>query len=132
MFKCIYCKKEVKEDGYIGTKNRNHCPNCLYSQHLDESIPGDRKSKCKGKMISIGLSFKREKLDKYGKKKVGEIMIVHKCEKCGYISTNRIAGDDNPNEIMKVFESSIKEQIEGTTMLTEKDRKEVKEQLFGR
>jgi hypothetical protein len=132
MFKCFNCKKEVKENGYIGTKNRNHCPFCLFSQHLDENIPGDRKSKCKGKMIPIGLSFKKGKVDKYGKEKVGELMIIHKCEKCGDISKNRIASDDNPDEIMKIFESSKEKQISSIEILTEKDREEVKKQLFGK
>lgn len=31
---------------------RNHCPNCLYSLHLDMK-PGDRKSSCKGLMKPI-------------------------------------------------------------------------------
>jgi len=131
MFKCINCKKEVKEDGYIGTRNRNHCPYCLYSQHLDENIPGDRKSKCKGKMTPIGLTFKKRKVDKYGKEKVGEIMIIHKCEKCNAVSTNRIAGDDNPDEIVKILENSKDKKIDGVEILTEKDKKEVKKQLFG-
>ena len=83
-------------------------------------------------MIPIGLSFKKEKVDKYGKEKVGELMIIHKCEKCGDISKNRIASDDNPDEIMKIFESSKEKQIDGIKILTEKDREEVKKQLFGK
>ena len=57
-------------------------------------------------------------------------MIVHRCEKCGAVSTNRIAGDDNPNEIMKIFESSKEKQISSIEILTEKDRERVKKQLF--
>ena len=59
-------------------------------------------------------------------------MIVRRCERCGAVSTNRIAGDDNPNEIMKIFESSKEKQIDGIKILTEKDREEVKKQLFGK
>jgi len=132
MFKCINCKKEISESGSIGTRNRNHCPHCLFSQHLDENIPGDRMSKCKGVMIPAALTLKKEKIDKYGRKKTGEIMIVHKCNKCGKISTNRIAGDDNPNEILNVLEKSVNLNIDGIKILTDNDKEEVKNQLFGK
>lgn len=131
MFKCINCKKEITEKGNIGTKNRNHCPHCLYSQHLDENIPGDRKSNCMGVMIPIALTFKKEKIDKYGKSKKGEIMIVHQCEKCKAISVNRIAGDDDPDVIMHVFEKSLNNTINNYQVLTEEHREELQKQLFG-
>ena len=30
MYTCINCKTKVREEGDIGTKNRNHCPFCLH------------------------------------------------------------------------------------------------------
>ena len=67
-----------------GTRNRNHCPFCLCSSHVDVSV-GDRQSTCRGVMHPIGKLYKKD----------GEEMLVHKCEKCGFIRKNRIAGDDD-------------------------------------
>lgn len=121
MFKCKNCGKDVETEGYVGTKNRNHCPYCLYSVHLDRDIPGDRKERCKGLMKPIGITFKSLKKDKYGKERIGEIMIVHKCSQCGVISNNRIAGDDSVEEILKIAKAT----------LDAKELKEVQRQLLG-
>lgn len=115
--KCLNCKKEFTDNGNIGTKNRNHCPYCLYSQHLDESVPGDRKSKCYGLMKPIGIVFKNGKVDRYGKKRIGEVMIVHNCTKCGHTSYNRVASDDNSDAILQLAD--------------DKNKDEVRRQLFG-
>lgn len=118
-FKCENCGFLVKTLDTIGTRNRNHCPKCLYSKHVDEKVPGDRKSNCLGKMKPTDIAFKKEKKDKYGNKKQGEIMIVHKCERCKHISKNRIAGDDNNRKIMEICKN--KENLE-----------EVKMQIYGK
>lgn len=132
MFICQNCKKRVNTDIIIGTKNRNHCPYCLYSVHLDEKIPGDRMSNCKGLMEPIGLKQKRMKTDKYGKSVGGELMLVHRCNKCGVISTNRIAGDDSETKLIEVFEKCLaNENLKNDNFLKECDREEVKRQLFG-
>jgi len=132
MFVCINCKKEINENENIGTRNRNHCPHCLFSQHLDSNIPGDRESTCKGQMEPIALTFKKGKTDKYGNFKQGELKIVHKCKKCKYISLNRIAGDDDPVEILKIFNKSSNLTVEGLSTLKENDLVELKTQLFGK
>lgn len=132
MFVCNNCRKKVKDDENIGTKNRNHCPFCLFSEHLDENIPGDRKSTCKGKMEPIALTFKKGITDKYGNFKQGETMIVHKCKKCNKLSSNRIAGDDNPDEILKLFNNSSSLNIKGINTLKQNDLVELKTQLYGK
>jgi len=121
MFKCKNCGKDVETEGYIGTRNRNHCPFCLYSVHLDRNVPGDRKEKCMGLMKPVGITFKKLKKDKYGKEKTGEIMIVHRCSKCGVVSKNRIAGDDSTKVILEI----------GKETLDRNELKEVKRQLVG-
>lgn len=135
-FKCDHCQNWVYLKA-IGTKNRNHCPFCLWSKHVD-SLTGDRKSGCEGIMVPIGLTFKKEGVDKYTKKaKQGELMLVHQCANCGKISINRIAGDDDPSAIMRVFNCSlkiplnIKKELEkqGIDLLKEEDRKEIEKQL---
>jgi len=82
-FICINCGKKVFLQA-PGTHNRNHCPFCLYSLHVDIES-GDRKSPCGGKMAPIGKYYKPD----------GEEVLVHKCEKCGFVRYNRIAGDDS-------------------------------------
>lgn len=82
-FTCAFCGKKVDLSA-PGTKNRNHCPFCLHSLHVDIAS-GDRKSACNGIMSPIGKFFKDD----------GEEMIVHKCNKCGFVRWNRVAGDDS-------------------------------------
>jgi len=63
-------------------------------------------------MEPIGLSFKDEGADKYGKKIQGEIMIVHKCQKCEKETKNRIAGDDDTGAIMGLCDKENKDEVE--------------------
>jgi len=93
-FTCVVCQRYVmplKNGSY-----RNHCPFCLSSLHVDDKLPGDRKSVCHGVMQAQGLRFN-------GKK---NWQIVHKCIKCGSVKINKIAeGDvqsDNWMEIIRL------------------------------
>jgi hypothetical protein len=122
----------------MGTAHRNHCPFCLWSKHVDDRIPGDRKSSCFGAMKPIGLTFKHEGIDKYGKKRQGEIMIVHHCTLCEKININRIAGDDDEKIILSLLDTSqIPENISisvsqsNITLLSTQHKEEVTKQLFG-
>jgi len=74
-----------------GTKNRNHCPHCLFSVHLD-NLPGDRNASCGGEMAPIAVSSRED----------GEWMLVHRCHKCGTLHVNRVAGDDNAVALMQL------------------------------
>jgi hypothetical protein len=87
-FVCKHCKREVSAETY-GTRQRNHCPYCLWSLHLDES-PGDRRSPCHSLMEPIGIWVKRD----------GEWAVIHRCCACGVLRTNRVAGDDDPWAMM--------------------------------
>lgn len=82
-FICSHCEKAVVPL-YSGGTNRNHCPYCLWSKHVDLKI-GDRRSGCRGEMEPIGIWVKKNR----------EWAIIHRCAKCGFIRTNRIAADDN-------------------------------------
>ena len=81
-FTCSYCGRSVSNTSQ-GTRHRNHCPWCLRSIHLDES-PGDRRSSCNGIMEPIAISVRK-----------GEWILIHRCNDCGILKANRIAGDDN-------------------------------------
>lgn len=84
-FICDHCGQEVKGDGYT-----NHCPNCLWSRHVDNQ-PGDRQALCQGMMEPIGLMVSGHKQ-----------IIVHKCEKCQKTIKNKVQEDDNREEIIKL------------------------------
>lgn len=138
-FICNNCEEQIFFSEFIGTLNRNHCPYCLWSKHLDLEKAGDRKSNCKMGMKPIGLTFKQKRVDKYGKIRQGELMLIHKCVKCGKISINRLAGDDNSEIIMKIFEESQKIDLIEKNQLEQNDikiigskmKKEIIIQLFG-
>jgi len=82
-FTCRGCGMTVVCTG-AGTEHRNHCPNCLHSVHLDIE-PGDREADCGAVMEPISVWVR----------KGGEWAIIHRCRKCGALSSNRIAADDN-------------------------------------
>lgn len=90
-FRCVGCRLTVSVDA-PGTAHRNHCPNCLASLHVDRRIPGDRDSACRGRMEAAAIFARPD----------GEWMIVHQCQSCGELSTNRIAGDDNVLALMRL------------------------------
>ena len=86
-FICKVCGTEVKGTGYT-----NHCPNCLYSLHVDEEIPGDRQSDCKGLMEPIKAEIEK-----------GEYTLTHKCQKCKKVTKNKTSEEDNFEEILKLL-----------------------------
>ena len=89
-FVCTNCGKTVSYRG-AGSKHRNHCPHCLSSLHLD-NIPGDRSADCGGIMEAIGVWVRKD----------GEWALIHRCKKCGRLSSNRIAADDNPVKLLSM------------------------------
>jgi hypothetical protein len=104
-FRCIYCRHYVSANtGVSGVVNRNHCPYCLHSRHLDLKKAGDRLSACKAGMKPVGLAIKRTN-KKYGEN-LGELLLIHRCIECDKISINRIAADDIAEYIFEVFEQS--------------------------
>lgn len=104
-FKCTYCGYIVSSARWLsGVDNRNHCPYCLWSCHLDLYSAGDRLSACKALMHPIALTAKRSR-NKYNRGP-GELMLVHLCTGCGDISINRIAADDDANTLLEIFDIS--------------------------
>ena len=89
-FICVNCKKEVAPLRYT---SRNHCPECLYSLHVD-IMPGDRENPCGGILEPI-LSEPSADLKK-------GYIITFKCKKCNAKIRNRAANDDNINLLIKL------------------------------
>jgi hypothetical protein len=50
-FVCEHCGKPVVGNGYT-----NHCPECLWSKHVDVN-PGDRAATCLGLMEPVGVTI---------------------------------------------------------------------------
>jgi hypothetical protein len=85
-FICENCGKKITGDGYT-----NHCPNCLYSKHVDIN-PGDRACLCGGLMkpveiIQAGQNFS----------------IMHKCQKCGVLKKNKIQKQDFFEKVLEIL-----------------------------
>lgn len=89
-FVCKQCGRQVFPSG-AGSDHRNHCPNCLTSLHVDVE-PGDRASDCGGLMDPIAVWVR----------KGGEWAIIHRCRRCGALSSNRTAADDNPAKLLSI------------------------------
>lgn len=89
-FTCKVCGRLVVPSG-AGSEHRNHCPNCLSSQHLDID-PGDRSADCGGVMEAIAVWVRKN----------GEWAVIHRCKICGALSSNRIAADDNPMKLISL------------------------------
>lgn len=82
-FICASCGKAVPPVEFGGNQ-RNHCPHCLSSVHVDIT-PGDRRASCRGVMKAISIYVQQNK----------EWSIIHQCTKCSSVKLNRIAADDN-------------------------------------
>lgn len=104
-FRCAHCQNIVSSAHLCsGVHNRNHCPYCLWSRHLDLYTAGDRLSACKAPMQPVALTTKRSR-NKYGHGR-GELMLIHLCTDCGDVSINRIAADDDAQALLEVFNAS--------------------------
>lgn len=106
-FTCLHCGQHISSSFRLaGVQNRNHCPYCLWSRHMDLFEAGDRLSACKSAMEPIGLTLKRCR-KKYSSAMGGELMLIHCCTACDRVSINRIAADDEAEKIMLVFYRSF-------------------------
>ena len=137
-FRCAHCRNLVSTAHMLsGVNNRNHCPYCLWSCHLDLFVAGDRLSACKGQMKPIGLTMKKSR-NKYRLGSGGELMLIHRCIECGTLSINRIAADDHPDSVMDVFHQSrllsrpIRAECESQGIFLLEEQKSIAIQLYGK
>jgi hypothetical protein len=138
-FTCNHCRNYVSTAMVLsGVINRNHCPYCLHSKHVDLKQAGDRLSACKAPMEPVGLALKKTH-KKYEIKAQGELMLIHCCKDCGKFSLNRIAADDIAENIYEIFIHSqrIDRQTQalleqdGIQPLQPEDEAIVRARLFG-
>jgi hypothetical protein len=90
-FRCGNCRLDVSFRA-PGTAHRNHCPNCLWSRHLDDDHAGDRAADCGSLMEPIAITVRGD----------GEWVLVHRCCGCDELHLNRTAADDNPLILLRV------------------------------
>lgn len=97
-FTCEHCGVAVIGNGFT-----NHCPQCLWSKHVDVH-PGDRRA-----LEACGALMKPVRIEgSSGSKGVSEYMIVHVCEGCGYERRNRVRPEDNFDAVLKVIALTTK------------------------
>ena len=72
---------------------RDHCTACLCSQHVDNSLPGDRASSCGGLLRPLYAQIHQKK----------GIMIFFRCDMCGITRNNKAAEDDNQEVLAQLL-----------------------------
>lgn len=92
-FTCEVCGTKVKGTGYT-----DHCPNCLWSKHVDV-FPGDRKENCDGLMEPRGIN-----------KKNGKWQISYRCQKCDYKRFNLVSSQDNQAKIAEISKHPVRDR----------------------
>ena len=85
-FICEHCGVEVKGTGYT-----NHCPQCLWSKHVDIN-PGDRLEECRGMMKPVGY----QKLNQKER-------IILQCQRCGFEKPNKVESEDGREALVALF-----------------------------
>lgn len=80
-FTCEHCNFNVEP---LPKSYRNHCPECLYSKHVDLHGPGDRQNSCQGLLKPIGIDSSSKK----------GYIVIHECQKCSVTMRNKCAQDD--------------------------------------
>lgn len=139
-FICIHCQMHVSCAPEVArVQNRNHCPYCLWSRHLDAHRAGDRLAGCRAAMEPIGLAVKFHR-NKYASERDGELMLIHQCTICPKLALNRIAADDYPSLVLDLLaEDCALDAVlharmtqSGIDPLTAADYHLVRRRLFGR
>lgn len=96
-FTCLNCGAGVTGTGYT-----NHCPQCLWSRHVDVS-PGDRQAACGGAMPPVGALSEGDRL-----------VIVQRCTGCGHTRRNRAGPADDVDAVLALFGRPVPEPSTGT------------------
>lgn len=93
-FVCAHCQHVVVGSGYT-----NHCPSCLYSQHVDVN-PGDRAAHCGGLMEPVGI-------EPFGQ----SWKILHRCLVCRYERKNKVLVGDNFDAILGLQQAANRKRF---------------------
>jgi len=91
-FVCEQCGAEV-----VGTGYTNHCPQCLWSKHVDVN-PGDRLENCGGMMKPVDVELEKQ-----------EWVLIHECRKCRTRKRNILSEIDN-FDVVVALKQKVNEQ----------------------
>ena len=94
-FECKNCHTFVEGNGYT-----NHCPQCLYSLHIDNQ-PGDRQNLCQGLMQPIDIVTQGG----------SPVDIIHQCQKCLIIKQNKISDNDSTETIISIMKAKVAREM---------------------
>ncbi len=83
-FVCNHCGTSVSGNGFT-----NHCPKCLWSQHVDIN-PGDRAATCGGMMEPVSVEGATGK----------GYRIRLRCIVCGHEKVNDASDDDSTDALV--------------------------------
>jgi predicted ATP-dependent serine protease len=95
-FTCKQCGYQVTGTGYT-----NHCPECLWSKHVDVN-PGDRAEVCGAMMKPIDLYQKGQ-----------EWFVIHQCERCDFERRKKISADDNFDSVIELERAINNKKVRG-------------------
>ena len=84
-FVCEHCGTAVQGDGYT-----NHCPQCLWSKHVDRD-PGDRAESCHGLMEPLALEGSSP-----------NYVLLHRCLRCFTERRVKVKEDDSKNSLLSL------------------------------
>ena len=90
-FTCQVCGFKVQGTGFT-----DHCPQCLWSKHVD-IFPGDRREKCGGLMEPVGAI-----------RKGGKWRLFYRCQKCGHERFNDASPDDDFQKITELSSRPVR------------------------
>ena len=90
-FTCKACGRLVVSDGARSGQPEPRPGRHLSSLHLDNE-PGDRASDCGSVMDAVAVWVRKN----------GEWAVIHRCRRCGALSSNRVAADDSPMKLMSI------------------------------
>lgn len=93
-FVCEHCGTRVVGNGYT-----NHCPECLYSKHVDV-MPGDRLAECQGIMVPLRIEVRE-----------GHERIVHQCVVCGHQKINKTNKEDRRTVLVELARKNALENF---------------------
>jgi len=93
-FTCEKCGFDVVGNGFT-----NHCPQCLWSKHVDKN-PGDREETCGGLMKPAGIEGTQAKYS-----------LLYVCEVCGLKNKNKVSENDNFDEVLKIARTKKPELV---------------------
>jgi hypothetical protein len=88
-FVCENCSMVIKGNGFT-----DHCPDCLFSKHVDIN-PGDRAENCRGMMAPIRALHNRK-----------NFVLYYKCLKCGVNKRVNASAEDN-NKLLLSLTASV-------------------------